>query len=252
MSFTAEKLFETILYGVAVASAFPIGALIAIYVRYSIAVRALFAAFGAGAFFAATMFLVQQALILGNVIDLIVGFSLGALTFNAAEYFLRRRRKNISNGQNHLENLTPEASDGRLAIIATVLDSVPETLFVGIIAALSSPGLFPAIVILFLGNLATTLEGAKIMHNQGISKTSILRDWLLDFLIVALAAPVGFFLAQAVTGVVAIVLSFAAGTLIVFIAGELIARAYRESKGHAEDLSISIGFIIGVILLFVL
>ena len=143
-------------------------------------------------------------------------------------------------------------SEGRLAIIATILDSVPETLFVGIIAALASPGLFPAIIILFLGNLATTLEGAKIMHNQGIPKKMILRDWLVDFFIVALAAPIGFFLAKGAQSVVATVLSFAAGTLIVFVAGELIARAYRESKGHAEDLSISIGFIIGVILLFVL
>jgi hypothetical protein len=47
-------------------------------------------------------------------------------------------------------------------------------------------------------------------------------------------------------------LSFATGTLIVFIAGELIARAYRESRGHNEDLFISAGFLIGVILLFVL
>ena len=43
-----------------------------------------------------------------------------------------------------------------------------------------------------------------------------------------------------------------AGALIVFIAGELIARAYRESMGHGEDFSISAGFLIGVILLFVL
>jgi zinc transporter ZupT len=104
-----------------------------------------------------------------------------------------------------------------------------------------------------MGNIATTLEAAKIMHHQGISKRDIFRDWVVDFLIVALAAPLGFFLAQTVTSdILGTVLSFAAGTLIVFIAGELIARAYRESKGHSEDLSISAGFLLGVILLFVL
>ncbi len=108
-------------------------------------------------------------------------------------------------------------------------------------------------VALFLGNLVTTLEGAKIMHIQGTPKKEIFRDWLADFVIVALAAPLGYFLAkEVITDAVAVVLGFASGTLIVFIAGELIARAYRESTGHNEDLSISAGFIIGVILLFVL
>jgi zinc transporter ZupT len=86
-----------------------------------------------------------------------------------------------------------------------------------------------------------------------MGKKQILRGWLADFGIVAIAAPIGYFLAGAVINdVLAVVLSFAAGTLIVFIAGELIARAYRESTGHSEDLSISAGFLIGVILLFVL
>lgn len=100
MSFTEQKLFETILYGFAVASAFPIGAFIAVYVRYSASARALFAAFGAGAFLATTMFLVQQALDLGNVVDLVLGFGLGAITFNAAEHFIRHRRKNGNDDEN--------------------------------------------------------------------------------------------------------------------------------------------------------
>jgi hypothetical protein len=117
---------------------------------------------------------------------------------------------------------------------------------------LREPGLYAAVVVLFLGNIVTTLEGAKIMHMQGFGRREIMRDWIVDFLIVGLAAPLGYFLAGAVSyDILAIVLSFASGTLIVFIAGELIARAYRESTGHSEDLAISAGFIIGVILLFV-
>jgi hypothetical protein len=97
------------------------------------------------------------------------------------------------------------------------------------------------------------LEAAKIMHNQGIPKREIIRDWAADFIIFSLAAPLGYFLTQTVTGdILAIVLSFAAGTRIVFIAGELMAQAYCESTGHSVDLSISAGFLIGVILLFVL
>src|SRR5450756_1044972 len=247
MSFIDPKLLETILSGIMVAVAFPIGALIAIYIPYSASKRVLFAAFGAGTFFAAIMLLTQQALVLGNVWDLILGFSLGAATFGLAQHIIRHSSK----GDEKERKRKQEKSEGKLSIIGTVLDCVPETLFVGIIAFLRQPGLYAAVVVLFLGNLATTLEGAKIMHKQGMGKKQILRGWIADFFIVALAAPIGYFLAQAaINDVIAIVLSFAAGTLIVFIAGELIARAYRESTGHSEDLSISAGFLIGVILLF--
>lgn len=251
MSFIDLKLLETIIYGFTVAAAFPIGALIAIYVPYSSSKRALFAAFGAGIFFAAVMLLVQQTLIKGNVYDLLVGFSLGAVTFGFAEHSIRHRALRGIDDEEQRKQKHKE-SEGKLTIIATILDSVPETLFVGIIAALQQPGLLAAVVVLFLGNLATTLEGAKIMHNQGMGKRRILRDWFVDFLIVAFGAPIGYYLVGLAPDAIAIVLSFAAGTLIVFIAGELIARAYRESTGHNEDFSISAGFLVGVILLFVL
>jgi zinc transporter ZupT len=251
MNFIDPLLLETIFSGIVVAVAFPIGALIAIYIPYSASRRAQFAAFGAGIFFATMMLLTQQALVLGNVLDLVLGFGLGALTFGLAQHLIRHRHHPHDDEQTRKRK--QEKSDGKLSIIGTVLDSVPETLFVGIIAFLNQPGLYAAVVVLFLGNLAATLEGAKIMHKQGMGKKEILRGWLADFVIVAIAAPIGYFLAGSVINdVLAVVLSFATGTLIVFIAGELIARAYRESTGHSEDLAISAGFLIGVILLFVL
>jgi zinc transporter, ZIP family len=145
MSFIEPKLLETIFSGIVVAVAFPIGALIAIYLPYSAPKRALFAAFGAGIFFAAIMLLTRQALVLGNVLDLVLGFSLGAATFGLAQHIIRHRFK----GAEKERKQRREASDGKLSIIGTVLDSVPETLFVGIIAFLSQPGLYAAVVCFF-------------------------------------------------------------------------------------------------------
>ncbi len=245
MSVIESNLLETVFAGIAVAVAFPIGALIAVLVPYKAANRALFAAFGAGIFLAATMLITQQALALGNVFDLLLGFSLGVVAFGIAAHQIRHGKD--KNGQ------PKQRSEGKLSIIGTVLDSVPESLFIGIIAALRQPGLSAAVLVLFIGNLSITLEGAKIMHHQGLGKREILQDWLADFFIVAVAAPIGYLMAESVsTDVIAMVLSFAAGALIVFIAGELISRAYRESAGHNADISISIGFLTGIILLFVI
>ncbi len=238
-------ILETVLSGVLVASAFPIGAWIATSINYSTREKALFAAFGAGIFLATTMLLVQETLKIGNFWDLLLGFSLGALTFGVAQHFFKH--DNNSGAKKSWK------SESRLSIVGTILDSVPETIFIGVIIALQEPGLFAAGIVLFLGNLATTLEGAKIMQKQGIKKLVIMRDWFFDFMIVAIAAPIGYFLAKNVIGeAISAVLGFAAGTLIVFVAGELISRAYRESTGHAEDFAISVGFIVGVLLLFVI
>ncbi|MCL4430016.1 MAG: hypothetical protein M1167_04610, partial [Chloroflexi bacterium] len=226
MSFIEPRLLETLFAGFVVAVAFPIGALIAIYVNYSARRRVLFAAFGAGIFFATVMLLTQVALNLGSVFDLVLGFSLGAATFGLAQNYIRRCK--ACNEEER--KVKRQKTEGKLSVVGTILDSVPETLFVGIIAALNQPNLFAAVVVLFLGNIATTLEGARIMRNQGTPKRSIMRDWFVDFLIVGLAAPLGYFLAQTVThDILAIVLNFASVTLIVFIAGELVARAYREA-----------------------
>lgn len=252
MSFIEQKLLETILSGVAVALAFPIGALIAIYIPYSPSKRALFAVFGAGIFLSAIMLLIQETLAIGNVYDLVLGFALGAATFGVAVHYTKHGVAVDDNGTK--VRIPTKGSEGKLSIIGTILDSVPESLFIGILISLSEPGLIPAIIVVFLGNLSTTLEGAKIMHHHGLENKIILRDWFLDFFIVAAAAPIGYFLSKASPGedIPAVVLSFAAGTLIVFISGELIARAYRESTGHSEDLAISLGFLVGVILLFVI
>lgn len=240
-------IIETVISGLIVASAFPIGAVIATYANYSHAKKALFAAFGAGIFLSATMLLIQETLNLGNVFDLLIGFSLGALAFGIAQHFF----KHDSNSKSG--SVPKRYSAGKLSVIGTILDSVPESLFIGVLIALQEPGLFTAETVLFLGNLAATLEGAKIMQKQGIKRSMIMRDWLIDFVIVALAAPIGYFLAKnVIQDFVATILGFAAGTLVVFVAGELISRAYRESTGHAEDFAISLGFLIGIVLLFVI
>ncbi len=242
-------IYEAVLSGIIVASAFPIGAIIALFVPYSTREKALFAAFGAGIFLAATMLLVQETLRIGNFLDLILGFSFGALTFGIAQHYFKHDQ---SNNERTLKGRVIKHK-GRLSIIGTILDSVPESIFIGVIIALKEPGLYAAESVIFLGNLATTLEGAKIMLKQGLPKKVIFRDWLIDFGIVAAAAPIGYFLAiNVIQDFIATLLGFAAGTLIVFVAGELISRAYRESTGHAEDFAISFGFILGVLLLFVI
>ena len=254
LNIEAMQILESVLAGVIIASAFLIGALIAIFGRYSVKNRAIFTAFGGGVFLATTAYLIQETLTIGNSWSLIVGFILGAASYYSAKQLIKKNIQSRKKPENNLNELNPNNyPSGRPIIVGTILDSVPEALFVGIIIALNQLGVVAAVIVVFLGNLAATLEGAKRMKMRKIENRDILKGWIADFLIVAAAAPIGFYLAHVMAiDVLATVLGFAAGTLIVFTSSELITPAYRESMDQVEDISISLGFLIGVILLFIL
>ncbi len=248
------QILESVLAGVIIASAFLIGALIAIFGKYSVKNRAIFAAFGGGIFLATTAYLIQETLTIGTSWSLIVGFILGAASYYSAKQLIKKKTQSKKKNENKLNEQNPNTyPSGKPIIVGTILDSVPEALFVGIIIALNQLGVVAAVIVLFLGNLAATLEGTKRMKRRKIKNRDILKGWLADFLVVAAAAPIGFYLANVIAiDILATVLGFAAGTLIVFTSSELITPAYRESMDQVEDISISLGFLIGIILLFIL
>ena len=106
-----------------------------------------------------------------------------------------------------------------------------------------------AVVALFLGNLTATLNGAKIMLEEGQTKSKILKEWILDFTIVAAAGPIGYFLVKPLSGEhFSIMIGFAAGILMIFISRELIPQAFKEDSGYKTDVSIVLGFLIGLTL----
>jgi hypothetical protein len=48
--------------------------------------------------------------------------------------------------------------------------------------------------VVFLGNLAATLEGAKRLVEQGIARSEIFKKWIYIFVIITTAAgPVGYY-----------------------------------------------------------
>lgn len=110
-------------------------------------------------------------------------------------------------------------------------------------------GLIGAVIAIFLGNLAATLYGAKLMIEQGISKFKIIKEWLGDFVLVASAGPVGYYLVNPLSKEhLSIIVGFAAGTLMIFISKELIPEAYRKDNGYAIDISLVGEFLITYLL----
>ena len=158
------------------------------------------------------------------------------------------REKTKGKNNEYLEERESTGSSAKIVVAGLLLDSIPEALFVGIIIALGHGAIVGAATALFLGNLTTTMEGAKRMSEAGMSVTKIMIRWSFVLLVVAISAPLGYFLVSPLTNAeISILLGFAAGILIAFITEELIPEAYNKANFHI-GLSATFGFLSGYIL----
>ena len=257
--------------GLIVAIAFPLGVIFAIFVKYPNKLRSNIAAFGSGIYLAVIAFsLVSESTKEGNGVTMGIGFIIGAVVFSFFNHELLKRfnlkkkiqrnyvdkeyGKNKINVYNDINNYTDDqnSNSSSTILIGTLLDSIPESLFLGVIIALNLSNLFGATITLFLGNLSSTIEGAKRMYEEGIGsenikekRKKIIQQWMYVFLLVSIAAPVGYYLVKPLShGQISIILGFAAGALMAFLTEDLIPEAYKKSNFY-NGIATTLGFLIG-------
>lgn len=235
------EILNSLLLSMIVSSAFLIGAILSIFIRYPERIRADLAALSAGIFFSTISFsLVDEALKEGSFITMVVGFIIGAVVFSVINRILQKRSNSKTKNR--------DISSSKTVIIGTFLDSFPESIFIGVIIALNLQGLMAAVLALFIGNVTATMEGAKRMVDVSKRKSSILKPWLFIFVIVTIGGPLGWYLEKPLNPEqLSMIISFAAGALMAFITEELIPQAYKRVELHI-GLSASFGFIIALAL----
>jgi zinc transporter, ZIP family len=257
--------------GLIVAIAFPIGVIFALFVKYPDKLRSNIAAFGSGIYLAVIAFsLVSESTKEGNGVTMGIGFIIGAVVFSFLNHELLKKFNlkkktqknyskkeyvknmvNVNNDTNHFAD-DQNTSSSSTILIGTLLDSIPESLFLGVIIALNLSNLWGATITLFLGNLSSTIEGAKRMYEEGIRSENIkekrkiiIQQWMYVFLIVSIAAPLGYYLVKPLShGQISIILGFAAGALMAFLTEDLIPEAYKKSNFY-NGIATTFGFLIG-------
>jgi hypothetical protein len=263
---------QSIILGIVVASAFPIGAAVAIARKFPKRIKGNLAAIAAGIYFSTLAFsLIDEAIKISSFPAMAAGFAIGAVSFSIAHPVIKERkeltkifslssskkkeeetsdndnksRSRNENNEKHQQQSgsSSSSSAGEMNIVGTILDSLPENLFLGAILALNLSGLSAASIALFLGNLAATMDGAQRMFEKGMQRSKILKRWIVDFLIVAPAGVIGLYLVKPLgeAGVGGII-GFAAGALLVFVTVDLIPKAYSEENWHI-GLSTTLGLI---------
>ena len=234
------EILNTLLLSIFVSSAFLIGAILSIFIRYPERIRADLAALSAGIFFSTISFsLIDDALREGSFITMAVGFIIGAIVFSVINRIIQRSNSKIK---------SKNISSSKTVILGTFLDSFPESIFIGVIIALNLQGLMAAVLELFIGNLTATMEGAKRMVDVSKRKSYVLKPWFYIFVIVTIGGPLGWYLEKPLNPEqLSMIISFAAGALMAFITEELIPQAYKRVELHI-GLSASFGFIIALAL----
>ena len=212
---------QSTVLGILVASAFPIGAALATARKFPRRVKGNLAAIADGIYFSTLAFsLIEEAIKISSFPAMAAGFVIGAVTFSIAHPLVKEPKEltkifSLSSSHKKEEKTSDDgnkgkskkgkkkekqsddsSSSGEMNIVGTILDSIPENLFIGAIIALNLSGLSAALIALFLGNLTATMEGTQRMFDKGMQRSKIFKKWIIDFVIVAPSGLIGWYLVK--------------------------------------------------------
>jgi len=227
-------------WGVLASSSLVIGAAIALLFRVSHRWIGLILAFGAGVLISAVAFdLVEEATsVTSNHWPVYVGIFAGCGVFYVGDLLIERlggdARKDPTGGE---EEGSPLA-----IVLGTVLDGVPESMVIGLtIYAGGQVGLAYLAAVL-LSNLPEALSSTSGLVANGWPKRRILLMWTSIAIISGVASMAGYGLFQnSSPGVVAFVLTFAAGAILTMLADTMMPQAYAYG-GNLVGVVTTLGF----------
>ena len=229
-------------WGLLSASSLVIGALVALRFRIPLRVIGLIMGFGAGVLISAVAFdLVEEAA--GKSTGhgaLIAGLFAGCLAFFGGDRLIDHLgggdRKDPTGGEE-------EGGGSPLSIVlGTVLDGIPESMVIGL--TIFDGGAVGAayLAAVFISNLPESISSTSGLVTSGWVKSRILWMWIGITLVSALASLAGYGLFQdSSPGVVAFVLTFAAGAILTMLANTMMPEAF-EHGGKWVGIMVTLGF----------
>ena len=229
-------------WGLLSASSLVIGAVIALRFRMPLRVIGLIMGFGAGVLISAVAFdLVEEAA--GKSTGhgaLVAGLFSGCLVFFGGDRLIDRLgggdRKDPTGGEE-------EGGGSPLSIVlGTVLDGIPESMVIGLTIFEGGAVGAAYLAAVFISNLPESISSTSGLVTSGWVKSRILWMWIGITLVSALASLAGYGLFQdSSPGVVAFVLTFAAGAILTMLANTMMPEAF-EHGGKWVGIMVTLGF----------
>jgi ZIP family zinc transporter len=232
-------VFEAAFWGFVGGFALIVGAVVALRWDVPQRVIALVMGFGAGVIIAALAFdLTDEAFRLGGADAVTLGLAGGAVAFFAGDWVIDHfggRDRKRSGGEQ-------AGGSGTAIALGALLDGIPESVALGI-SLLAGGGVSVAFVVaVFLSNVPEALSASTGLRQAGHSPRWILSLWIAVAAASALAAGLGYVaLGGASPDLVAFILAFAAGAMLVMLADTMMPEAFAHG-GNVVGLVTVLGF----------
>jgi ZIP family zinc transporter len=228
-------------WGLLSASSLVIGSVIALRIRIPVRVIGLIMGFGAGVLISAVAFdLVDEAAAKSTGDGaLVAGLFSGCLVFFIGDRLIDR----LGGGDRKDPTGAEEEGGSPLSIVlGTVLDGIPESLVIGLTIFEGGAVGAAYLAAVFISNLPESISSTSGLLTSGWVKSRILWMWIGIALVSALASLAGYGLFQdSSPGVVAFVLTFAAGAILTMLANTMMPEAF-EHGGKWVGIMVTLGF----------
>lgn len=220
-----------------------VGALLGFWLNVSRKTLGLIMGFGAGTLLSAISFdLVLEAFEVSPGLPVVVGLLAGALAFWVGDLLIER----MQNKNQASDDSTDEEEEGsglQLALGAT-LDGVPESVAIGLTLLGGNPVSAAIVIAVFLSNVPEGMAASVELARTGYSKAKIMAIWLSVVALCVVAAAVGFVaLGDAHPQTIAVINSFAAGSILAMLSITMMPQAFAKG-GRAVGLVTVLGFIL--------
>lgn len=242
---------QALFWGALAGSANLLGALLVLWMPLNQRIIAGVMALGTGTLIGAVVYgLLGEALAIGTILDIALGFLGGAALFAAIDIVISRKgglhRKRSGHGVD-----TPDAAftgSGLAIFVGTMMDAIPETAIIGLSLLQNGEVSVVLIAAIFISNLPEGISSASGLKKAGYSIPRILLMWLAVLMASSASSLLGYtLLAQASVDTQAILASFAAGAIIAMVSATMLPEAY-EKAGPIVGFLTACGFFIALIL----
>jgi zinc transporter, ZIP family len=230
-------------WGLIAASSLVIGAVVAFYIKIPVRVIGLIMGFGAGVLISAVAFdLVAEAaeMSVGH------GWDAAGLFAGAAVFFLGDKAIDRLGGGDR-KDPTGVGEDGGSSlsiVLGSVLDGIPESMVIGLTIYSGGAIGVAYLVAVFISNLPESISATTGLLTGGWKRSRALWMWIGIAVVSGIASLLGYVLFQnSSPDVVAFVLTFAAGAILVMLANTMMPEAF-EHGGKLVGLMVVLGFAI--------
>jgi ZIP family zinc transporter len=230
-------------WGALAASSLVIGSIVALLFRINLRTIGLIMGFGGGVLISAVAFdLVEEASEKSTGDGWIAaGLFAGCLVF----FFGDRMIDRLGGGDRKDPTGAEEEEGGGnplSIVLGTVLDGIPESMVIGLTIYEGGAVGAAYLAAVFISNLPESISSTSGLLVSGWQKSRILWMWIAIALISGFASLAGYGLFQhSSPGVIAFVLTFAAGAILTMLANTMMPEAF-EHGGKLVGIMVTLGF----------